>query len=419
MSGVRREGAAPPAPSALDRRRRRDDRIGDEVEFGAGQPRGKARVAGTHQHRAGLRQLRQLAEELPVPEGAGIVLAQPEDLHADAARLGLVLQAQCLGIGPVAREVELQAVGGAGLGAEGGRHVKPGALVQLRGDVIVVRQPVAHAARHLGQLRPDHRGREVLHSGVVERQLVLPVHEAVLQPRVLLPVVLVGARHDDRAGGEFWVIGDQHPAFAGIHQLVALEAEAADLADRADLAIAPDGAQAVRGILDHRHALRVGQCHDRVHVRGVAAHVRDQHRRDAVVELFPEVVEIDAEVLAHLDQNRHAIGMHDRRGHGGEGEGGHQHPRAARQVERLQRQEQRGRAGGDGDGIAGAHEGGEFGLELRYRRILRGVAEQIARAEEPLDLGAGGLGDGLGVIAIRRGTGRGEIAVTGHEFQLS
>ena len=64
-----------------------------------------------------------------------------------------------------------------------------------------------------------------------------------------------------------------------------------------------------------------------------------------IVELGREIGEVDAEVLAHLDQHRHAVGVDHGRGHGGEGEGGDQDPRAFGQVERLERQKQRRRAG--------------------------------------------------------------------------
>ncbi len=67
----------------------------------------------------------------------------------------------------------------------------------------------------------------------------------------------------------------------------------------------------------------------------------DQNGRDGVIQLGGEILHVHAVVRAHLDQNRHAIGMHDGRGHGGKGEGRDQHPCPAWQVQRLQRQEQR------------------------------------------------------------------------------
>jgi hypothetical protein len=56
----------------------------------------------------------------------------------------------------------------------------------------------------------------------------------------------------------------------------------------------------MRRILDHRDAARVAERHDRVHVRGMAAHVADDDRRDVVVELGGEIGHVDAVIVAHL-----------------------------------------------------------------------------------------------------------------------
>jgi hypothetical protein len=45
-------------------------------------------------------------------------------------------------------------------------------------------------------------------------------------------------------------------------------------------------------------------------------------------------------------------------------------------------------------------EVGEVAFEKRHGRVFgRGVAEEVARREQPLNLGAGGFGDGLGVVS--------------------
>jgi hypothetical protein len=75
--------------------------------------------------------------------------------------------------------------------------------------------------------------------------------------------------------------------------------------------------------------------------------------------------------------------------------------RAPGQVERLERQEDRGRTGGDGERVFRAHVVGEFPLQQGHGGIFgRGVAEQVAGFQEAVDLGSGGLGDGFGVIDV-------------------
>jgi len=136
----------------------------------------------------------------------------------------------------------------------------------------------------------------------------------------------------------------------------------------------------------------------------MAAHVADQHRIGALIELRGEILHVDAEIAAHLHQDGAAIGMDDRRGHGCEGEGGDENARAPRQIEGLQREEQGIRAGGNGEREAAAHHCGEFRFEQAHRAVGRSrVAEQIARLQQPLDLGAGGCGDRLGRVYIRGG----------------
>ncbi len=171
------------------------------------------------------------------------------------------------------------------------------------------------------------------------------------------------------------------------------------------------------GILDHRDAPRVAGRHDRVHVRGVAAHVADEDGGDTVVELGAEIVKVDAHGLAHLDQNRNAVGMDHRRGDGGEGEGRDQDARALRQVQRLQREEERGRTGRDGKRVAAAEEGREFGFEPGHRGAFGGgVSEQVARLQEPFYFRKGGGGDGFCLIDVG-GFGRVERqSVRGHSF---
>jgi hypothetical protein len=117
--------------------------------------------------------------------------------------------------------------------------------------------------------------------------------------------------------------------------------------------------------------------------------------------LAAKSADVDAVIVAHLDEHRLAIGVHHRGRHGGEGEGRDQDAGARGQVERAQRQEDRRRAGGDGERVFRAHQVREFPFQQGHGRIFgRGVAEQIAGAQKAVDLGAGGLGDGFGVVDI-------------------
>ena len=94
---------------------------------------------------------------------------------------------------------------------------------------------------------------------------------------MFLPVRLIRPRHDDTARGNFGVIGDQNATFARVHQFVGLKAEAADLADGADILAMPFGAKAMGGVFDHGNLARIAKCHDRIHIRGMAAHMADQN----------------------------------------------------------------------------------------------------------------------------------------------
>ncbi len=124
--------------------------------------------------------------------------------------------------------------------------------------------------------------------------------------------MFIGTRHNDRAGDQVLVIGNQDAALTSIDHLVGLERETADLADGPDALPMPLGAKRVGCILDDRDAALIRQRHDRVHIGGMAAHVTDHDRADAVVELRLEIRHIDTVVLANIDQDRLAIRVHNR-----------------------------------------------------------------------------------------------------------
>ena len=289
---------------------------------------------------------------MPVPESARIIGRQAENLHLDPARLGGGGKGARAGVGVETHKVELDRIRCAILGRQGRGHIQPRRGVEPRRDIVVIGQPIAHPAGKLGQLRADDRSRKVLQPHIVKRQLVLPARKGHGQFRVVLPVgalmlfpiMLIGARHDHAARRQIGVIGDQDATLACVDHLVGLERETADLADGADLAPMPQRAKRMGRILDHGNAARIAQRHDRVHIRGVAAHMADDDGLDRVVELGFEIAHVDAIILAYLDQHGLQARMHHRRRHGGKCESGDQHPRAGRQRQRFERQKDRRRA---------------------------------------------------------------------------
>ena len=147
----------------------------------------------------------------------------------------------------------------------------------------------------------------------------------------------------------------------------------------------------------------------------MAAHVADQDGGDCVVQLGREIGHIHPVIRAHLDQNRHAVGVQHRRGHSRKGKSRDQDARAAWQIKRLERQEQRGRTGRHRQRITRAKKLGKFGLQQRDGGTFGGgIAEQIARLQQAVNLDTGGFGDRFCVIDIR-----GEDLTVGCHVQFS
>src|SRR6185436_6553621 len=78
--------------------------------------------------------------------------------------------------------------------------------------------------------------------------------------------------------GELWVIGHNEPALTGWQILVREKAEAADAADRSALAAAPDCPGSMRGVLDDRQPVPLGDLQDRLHVARIAPVMQDDER---------------------------------------------------------------------------------------------------------------------------------------------
>jgi hypothetical protein len=328
---------------------------------------------------------------------------RPKTLNLDAVLGGDGLEVEGLIVRPVTGEVELDAIGGAGFLWECRGDVEGICGVEKGCDIVVVGEAACDARGDEGELGADDGGRKVLHAEVIEGEFVLPVAEGVLQAGVFFPVLLISAGHDDGAGGEVGIIGDEDAAFAGVDHLVGLKAEAADAADGADILVVPSGAEGMGSILDDGDIGGIAEGHDGVHVRGVAAHVA-YHDGLGMGQFGGEVVDVYAVVIGDLDQNGDAVGVDDGGWDGGEGEGGDEDACVAWQVEGLERQEKGGGAGGDGESVCGAEEGGEFGFEEGCGGILGGgIAEEITGIQEVQDGIMGSRGDGVGIVEVRGG----------------
>ena len=121
---------------------------------------------------------------------------------------------------------------------------------------------------HLELAEPD-RGGDVGHPVVEadDREPVAPLRDPAPGPRSCRTSAadLVG------------VAGD-HPALARGDDLVPVEGERADVAERADAAAAVLGAVRLGGVLDERDPVRARHRQDRVHVGRVPVQVHDHDR---------------------------------------------------------------------------------------------------------------------------------------------
>ena len=92
-----------------------------------------------------------------------------------------------------------------------------------------------------------------------------------------VPVAPAGVDRALDALGEGMVVGYHRAPFATAHVLVVIEAECADVADRAEHSALVGSADALPGVLDHQQVPLDGDRHDRFHVAGQAPHVDRDH----------------------------------------------------------------------------------------------------------------------------------------------
>ena len=156
-----------------------------------------------------------------------------------------------------------------------GRRGDPGQAFQQAGEPRRARDAALHDLAELGELGDRHRALQLAHA-VVERQ------EVVVGLRVAVAPGLVDEQ--EHPAGERGVVGDDHAALAGGDVLALLEAEAADGAERADLAAAVLGQKAWAQSSMTGMPLESASSMIAVMSHGIAEEVGDDDRLGAVAE---------------------------------------------------------------------------------------------------------------------------------------
>ncbi len=141
--------------------------------------------------------------------------------------------------------------------------------------------------------------------------------------------------------GELFVIDGHAPALARCHVLIIIEAECADVTNRAELAAFITATDTLAGVLDNDQAAPLGDVHDPVHVTGRAPHMHRHHRLGARTDRRIERLGIDGDAFVDIDDDRD--GAHREDGGGGchIGVGGDEHFIARAQAHRDHRRGQR------------------------------------------------------------------------------
>src|SRR5690606_15997182 len=114
-----------------------------------------------------------------------------------------------------------------------------------------------------------------------DRTLELREAEVLARAVVLVPAAVRRAANvvqRPRLAVEVMVVGDEDAALAGRDVLAGLEAERAEIADRADRLALPGGSPCLAGVLEDRDAVLLRHLEDAVHVRRLAADVNRDDR---------------------------------------------------------------------------------------------------------------------------------------------
>mmetsp|Transcript_16749 Transcript_16749/g.23044 ORF Transcript_16749/g.23044 Transcript_16749/m.23044 type:complete len:357 (+) Transcript_16749:624-1694(+) len=265
-----------------------------------------------------------LPQELPVPERARIVVQ--EAAHGDLVVAAQLQEPAQLRLRQ-AVQLDLQRVqAGPRVRLEPAElHLR---LVQSPVDDLIVLIVQHGAFLHLHQLRLDHRRLQVGHAEVeVGQRAQVGVHHVPvgLQVVVLEDVGLVAAGQKGGLDHDLRVVGGQDAAFAGVHNLVGLEAEGRALTDLAQLLALPLHAQSVRAVLQDLQVILLDDGLQTVHVGHVAAHVGHEKEAGArLLDLLLQVVQVQGVVVVDLAKHHLSLGPHHGAWHSDEGEGRHQ-----------------------------------------------------------------------------------------------
>ena len=181
-----------------------------------------------------------------------------------------------------------------------------------------------------------------------------------------LPVVnATEMTQQQHAVEQFRAVRQRHPQFATADRLAPLHAEAAYVAEGADLSASVSGAVRVTGVLDQQQPVLVGHAAEALHVGHVPPDLHDADGPGAPRDLALHVVRVEAErSRINLGEHRRGAGMQDRRDRRVPRVGGHNHLRARADTGRDVRAVQRARAVAAGQGPLRADERGKLLLEL-------------------------------------------------------
>ena len=161
------------------------------------------------------------------------------------------------------------------------------------------------------------------------------------------------------------VVRHAHASLAGRDDLVAIEREAADRAERADAATPALGSVRLRGVLEHGETVPVRDRHDRIHVARMAVQVdRDDGARPGGDPRFEACrIELPGLGIRVREHGRGRAIVNDVRG-GHEGQARNDHLVARTDPRGHQRQVERRRPVRDGHAVRDSAEGREVALEL-------------------------------------------------------
>jgi len=228
--------------------------------------------------------------------------------------------------------------------------------------------------------------------GVEVAEAVIVAEAGVGEPTATRVAALVaeGAAHV----GEFFVVGDDHAAFAGGDLFIGVEAEDADAAEGADLAAFVGTAEAFAGVFDEGDFVAGGDGGDFVHADGVAEGFDGEDGFGFGGDGGFDFVGIEVEGLGvDVDEDGSGADHLDDVGGGDEGEGGGDDLVAGADVQGEEAAVEAGGAGGDGDGfvdvevvLEGVFELGAFGAQ--------GEMAGFQNVDDGLDFGVGDVGAG-------------------------